>query len=91
MAGRGGTGSRGKVRGRGKRLESEEDCIAREKKEETERKKFRLIEYVRQYPVLYDLADPEHLNTAVTRVLWEEIAEKLGESGNNNMQNVHLL
>ena len=41
--------------------------------------------------MLYDLANAEHLNTSVTRVLWEEIAEKLGESGKNNMQNLHLL
>ena len=85
MSGRRGGRGRGRE-GRGRRVESEEDRVAREKKEEIERKKYKLIEYVRQYPVLYDLADPEHLNTVVTRVLWEEIAEKLGESGNNNMQ-----
>ena len=39
------------------------------------------LKYVREYPVLYDLGNAEHLNSSVTRVLWEEIAEKLGESG----------
>ena len=91
MSGKGSRGGKGRGRGRPKKVESEEDRIAREQKEEVERKKYKLIDYVRQYPVLYDLADPEHLNTAVTRVLWEEIAEKLGESGKNNMQNLHLL
>ena len=91
MSGKGSRGGKGRGRGRPKKVESEEDHIAREQKEEVERKKYKLIDYVRQYPVLYDLADPEHLNTAVARVLWEEIVEKLGESGKNNMQNIHLL
>ncbi|MCG8620792.1 MAG: hypothetical protein MJE68_02170, partial [Proteobacteria bacterium] len=85
-AGRGGKSS---GRGRGRRTESEEERMAREKKEEIERKKFKLIEFVREHPVLYDLSNEEHLNTAITRVLWEEIAEKLGESGKNNMQNFY--
>ena len=72
---------RGRGKGRGKRAETEDERHAREQKEEVERKKYKLIEYIKQYPVLYDLADPEHLNSSVTRVLWEEIAEKLGETG----------
>ena len=76
----GGT-SRGTGKGRGKRTETEDERCARENKEEVEQKKYKLIEYIRQYPVLYDLANAEHLNSLVRRVLWEEIAEKLGETG----------
>ena len=79
---------RGRGKGRSKRTETEEERLAREKKEEIERRKYKLIDYVREYPVLYDLGNAEHLNLSVTRVLWEEIAEKLGESGTNNMQNL---
>ena len=49
--------------------------------EETERKKYKLIELVREYPVLYDTAHPDHLNRAITSVLWAEIAPILEEVG----------
>ena len=81
---------RGRGRGRGQRVETPEEKAARENKERIEANKYKLIEFVRQYPVLYDLANPEHLISAVTRVLWEEIAEKLGETGKDNMQNSQI-
>ena len=71
---------RGKGRGQG-RGESAEEEAARLLKEETERKKYKLIELVREYPVLYDTAHPDHLNRAITSVLWAEIGSKLEEEG----------
>ena len=84
---------RGRGRGRGRpkvmKIETERQ---REAWELVEAKKHQLIEFVKQYPVLYNISHPDHLNSQITIVLWEEIAEKLGEAGtkfysyNNNMQ-----
>ena len=41
----------------------------------------KLIELVRQHEVLYNTAHPDHLNTSITDVLWEEIAAILEEDG----------
>ena len=51
-----------------------------------------LIELVREYPVLYDTAHPDHLNSSITDVLWEEITNNLGVDGKKfiNMQNKYL-
>ena len=66
----------------------------REEYEETERKKMKLIELVRQHEVLYNTAHPDHLNTSITDVLWEEIAAILQEDGKlfilNNVQNNNI-
>ena len=78
--GRGG----GKGRGRGRQEESEEDRVNREANERKEQKKYRLIQLVREHPCLYDTAHPEHLNKAVTSVLWAEIAAVLDEDGKDN-------
>ena len=90
VKGRGGRGGRG---GRRKmaRVETDEERENREARELVEAKKHQLIEYVKEHAVLYDIAHPEHLNSNVTRVLWEDIAEKLEVDGKlfiyNNMQN----
>ena len=59
----------------------------RKQREEKERKE--LIELVREHPVLYDTAHPDHLNSSITDVLWEEIADNLGVDGKEfiNVQN----
>ena len=75
---------RGKGRGRGRQEESEEDRVNREANERKEQKKYRLIQLVREHPCLYDTAHPEHLNKAVTLVLWAEIAAVLDEDGKDN-------
>ena len=51
-----------------------------------------LIELVREYPVLYDTAHLDHLNSSITDVLWEEIANNLGVDGKKfiNMQNKYV-
>ena len=72
---------RGRGKGRGRVKEGAEQEAARLAKEEVERKKYRLIKLIRDYPVLYDTAHPEHLNKAVTSVIWAEIATMLDETG----------
>ena len=90
--GRGGGSGRGRGRPKMIKEESEAQRVAREARELVEAKKHQLIEYVKQYPVMFDISHPDHLNSQVTGVLWEEIAEKLGETGkniylcNNNMR-----
>ena len=61
--------------------ESEEQWKQREEKERTEQLKMQLIELVREHPVLYDTAHPDHLNSSITDVIWEEIADNLGVDG----------
>ena len=61
--------------------ESEEQWKQREEKEKTEQLKMQLIELVREHPVLYDTAHPDHLNSSITDVIWEEIADNLGVDG----------
>ena len=48
---------------------------------ERSKKKYKLIELVREHPCLYDTAHPEHLNKSVTAVLWAEIAAVFEEDG----------
>ena len=50
--------------------ESEEQWKQREEKERTEQLKMQLIELVREHPVLYDTAHPDHLNSSITDFLW---------------------
>ena len=61
--------------------ESEEQRKQHEEKEKTEQLKMQLIELVREHPVLYDTAHPDHLNSSITDVIWEEIADNLGVDG----------
>ena len=44
-------------------------------------KKLRLIQLVKEYPVLYDLAHPDHKNSEVKKVIWDQIATELQEDG----------
>ena len=73
-------------------VETDEQRKQREEKERTEQLKMQLIELVREHPVLYDTAHPDHLNSSITDVLWEEIADNLGVDGKYfiNMQNKYF-
>ena len=71
----------------------QEEERAKKAKQDIEQKKSKLIELVRQHEVLYNTAHPDHLNSSITDVLWEEIAHILEEDGMyftfillNNMQ-----
>ena len=44
-------------------------------------KKRQLIQYVQNYPVIYDLSHVDHKNNAIKNVIWAEIAELLKEDG----------
>ena len=70
-------------------VETDEQCKQREEKERKEQLKMQLIELVRGHPVLYDTAHPDHLNSSIPDVLWEEIADNLGVDGKEfiNVQN----
>ena len=59
---------------------------AKKAKQDIEQKKMKLIELVRQHEVLYNTAHPDHLNSSVTNVLWEEIANILQEDGQYVLQ-----
>ena len=73
-------------------VETDEQRKQREEKERFEQLKMQLIKLVREYPVLYDTAHPDHLNSSITDVLWEEIANNLGIDGKDfiNMQNKYF-
>ena len=63
---------------------------AQQKEDEAKRKeeaarivsqKLKLIEMVRDYPILYDKGHPDHLNSEMKSVIWEQIATELNEDG----------
>ena len=41
----------------------------------------RMIQLIRENPILYDLGHIDHKNTQMKKVIWEKIAEVLGETG----------
>ena len=43
--------------------------------------KLKLIQMVRDYPILYDKGHPDHLNSEMKAVIWEQIATELNEDG----------
>ena len=59
----------------------EEEQRAKKAKQDVEQKKLKLIELVCQHEVLFNKAHPDHLNSSITDVLWEEIANILEENG----------
>ena len=58
-----------------------EEEAKRRREEEINAKKLRLIQLVKEYPVLYDLAHPDHKNSEVKKVIWDQIATELQEDG----------
>ena len=54
------------------------------RKEEANRvinQKIKLIQTVREYPIIYDKGHPDHLNSEMKMVIWEQIAMELNEEG----------
>ena len=43
--------------------------------------KLRLIQMVREYPIIYDKCHPDLLNSDMKTVIWEQIATELNEEG----------
>ena len=58
-----------------------EEEAKRHREEDINGKKLRLIQLVKEYPVLYDLAHPDHKNSEVKKVIWDQIAAELQEDG----------
>ena len=44
-------------------------------------KKSRLIQMVKENPILYDLGDANHQNSEMKKVVWDQIAAELQEDG----------
>ena len=66
--------------------EVDEENRTKKAKQDIEQKKMKLIELVRQHEVLYNMAHPDHLNSSITDVLWEEKANILEEDGQYVLQ-----
>ena len=43
--------------------------------------KLRLIQMVHEYPIIYNKGHPDHLNSEMKTVIWEQIAMELNEEG----------
>ena len=43
--------------------------------------KLRLIQMVHEYPIIYDKGHPDHLNSEMKMVIWEQIAMELNIEG----------
>ena len=43
--------------------------------------KLRLIQMVHEYPIIYDKGHPDHLNSDMKVVIWEQITTELNEEG----------
>ena len=43
--------------------------------------KLRLIQMVCEYPIIYNKGHPDHLNSEMKMVIWEQIATELNEEG----------
>ena len=61
--------------------EINEEEAKRRREEDINAKKLRLIQLVKEYPVLYDLAHSDHKNSEVKKVIWDQIAAELEEDG----------
>ena len=40
-----------------------------------------LIKYIKEHPIIFDIGHPDQLNSSITKVIWEDIAQKLNEDG----------
>ena len=61
--------------------QNEDEAAKRHREEDINAKKSRLIELVKGYSVLYDLAHLDHKNSEVKKVIWDKIAVELKEDG----------
>ena len=58
-----------------------EEEAKRHREENINAKKLRLIQSVKEYPVLYDLAHPDHKNSEMKKVIWDQTVAELQEDG----------
>ena len=67
-----------------RRKTSQQKADEVKRKEESTRimnQKLRLIQMVCEYPLIYDKGHPDHLNSEIKMVIWEQIAANLNEEG----------
>ena len=67
-----------------RRKSAEQKADDAKRKEEAARvvnQKLKLIQKVRDYPILYDKGHPDHLNSEMKAVIWKQIATELNEDG----------
>ena len=57
------------------------DAATKENTKKVSEKKMQMIQLIKEYPILYDLAHVDHKNAAMKLVIWEQIASILGETG----------
>lgn len=49
-----------------------------------------LIEFVRKYPVLYDLSNPKYMDSSFKNEIWIKIEEKIQKDGKYQILTLHL-
>ena len=54
---------------------------SKEQEQNTNEKKSRLIQMVKENPILYDLGDANHKNSEMKKIVWDQIAAELQEDG----------
>ena len=58
------------------------DAATKENSKKVSEKKMQMIQLIKEYAILYDLAHVNHKNAAMKLIIWEQIASILGESSN---------
>ena len=61
---------------------SKRDAATKESSKKVSEKKMQMIQLIKEYLILYDLAHVNHKNAAMKLVIWEPIASILGETCN---------
>ena len=61
---------------------SKRDAATKESSKKVSEKKMQIIQLIKEYPILYDLAHVNHKNVAMKLIIWEQIASILGETSN---------
>ena len=66
-----------------RKTQKEKDAEAQRKAENERitRQKLKLINLIKEWPIIYDKGNHQHLNTDSKMVVWEQISEELGKSG----------
>ena len=69
-----------------RKSQQEKDAEAQRKAESERitRQKMKLINFIKEWPILYDKGHHQHLNTDAKMVVWEQISQELGETGKCN-------
>lgn len=60
--------------------EKEAEAQRKAENERITRQKLRLITLIREYPIIYDKGNAQHLNSDSKMVIWEQIATEMGET-----------